>query len=247
MIVSVPGVKDVASEEATLTVVADTFPPTSSASALKNPDGTYDVGVQFDEAVDAAAGTQANYTLSGGTVTAFKYYPNSPGAVLTASGLTAGSKYSVTVKNVADVKGNKITTATKDFTAGKMAWGVVGGDRLKLGNGVIAVGDNGFDIYSDGATEWNNYDEATFVYEQITGDFDKKLRVEYQDASSQWARAGLIVRDVTNFGVDDVDATRQPGRGEYRSGPLRRQSRPLPEDACQSSRADPDRPGHGGQ
>jgi hypothetical protein len=26
--------------------------------------------------------------------------------------------------------------------------------------------------------------------------------VEYQDPSSQWARAGLVVRDVTNFGVD---------------------------------------------
>ena len=86
-----------------------------------------------------------------------------------------------------------------------MAWGVVGGNRLNLGNAVLTVGTNGFDIYSDGATEWNNYDEATFVYEEITGDFDKKLRVEYQDASSQWARAGLIARDVTNFGVTDVE------------------------------------------
>jgi hypothetical protein len=81
---------------------------------------------------------------------------------------------------------------------------VVGGDRLKLGNGVVAVGSNGFDVYSDGATEWNNYDEATFVYEQITGDFDKKVRVEYQDTSSQWARAGLIMREVTNIGVTDT-------------------------------------------
>ena len=49
----------------------------------------------------------------------------------------------------------------------------------------------------------------TFVYEQVTGDFDKKLRVEYQDLSSQWARAGLIARDVTNFG--GVDRATQEG------------------------------------
>ena len=91
-----------------------------------------------------------------------------------------------------------------------MVWGVVGGDQLHLGNGVVAVGPNGFDVYSDGISEWNNYDESTFVYEQVTGDFDKKLRVEYQDASSQWARAGLAMRDVTNFGVDAVTQTGDP-------------------------------------
>jgi hypothetical protein len=67
---------------------------------------------------------------------------------------------------------------------------------------VIAVGDNGFDVYSDGVGEWGTHDEATLVFEEVTGDFDKRLRVEYQDASSQWARAGLIARDVTNIGVD---------------------------------------------
>jgi hypothetical protein len=86
----------------------------------------------------------------------------------------------------------------------------VGADQLHLGNGVVAVGANGFDLYSDGFGEWNNYDETTFVYEQITGDFDKQLRVEYQDLSSQWARAGLVVREVTNFGVDAVTQTGDP-------------------------------------
>jgi len=64
------------------------------------------------------------------------------------------------------------------------------------------VDDDAFDVFSNGVTEWGTYDEATFVYEEITGDFDKKLRVEFQDNSSQWARAGIIVREVTNFGVD---------------------------------------------
>jgi hypothetical protein len=77
------------------------------------------------------------------------------------------------------------------------------------------VAPNGFDVYSDGVAEWTSYDEATFVYEQVTGDFDKKVRVEYQDGSSEWARAGLIVRDVTNFGVDRNGQTTNSLAGRY--------------------------------
>jgi hypothetical protein len=171
--------------------------------AVKNAAGSFDVGVSFDEPVnEAQATTLANYTLSAGTASAAKYYKGSPGVVLTVTGLTAGSKYSVTVKNITDLKGNKMTDTTVDFTVSTMAWGVVGGQELGLGNGVLAVGAKDFDVYSDSVAEWGTYDEATLVYEEITGDFDKKVRVEYQDSSSQWARAGLIVRDVTNFGVD---------------------------------------------
>jgi hypothetical protein len=211
-VVAVPG-KAVNSDEVTLTVIPDTFPPLIQAAGAVKKGASYDVGVQFDEELDAAsAGTAANYTLSAGTITAVKYYPKSAGVVLSASGLTQGNKYTVTVKNVADLKGNKITSVSKEFTAGKMEWGVVGAGELGLGAGVVAVAENGFDIYSDGIAEWATYDEATFVFEQVTGNFDKKLRVEYQDPSSHWARAGLIARDVTNFGVDrDTQAT-QAGR-----------------------------------
>ena len=69
-------------------------------------------------------------------------------------------------------------------------------------NAVVPLGAGAWDIYSDGLTEWASYDESTFVYEPVTGDFDKKVQVIYQDGSSEWARAGLIVRDVLNFGVD---------------------------------------------
>ena len=72
---------------------------------------------------------------------------------------------------------------------------------MGFGNGVVAVAENGFDVYSDGVGEWGTHDEATLVFEEVTGDFDKKLRVEFQDSSSQ-SRAGLIARDVTNIGVD---------------------------------------------
>ena len=204
LLASVPGFT-VGSSVAKVTVNADNIAPTLvSVAALPSQTGaTFDVGVTFDEPLDAiSAGTVANYTISAGTITGLKFYAASPGVVLTVSGLTAGTAYSVTVTNVADPYGNHITSANLPGTFSSLHWGVVGGDQLNLGNGVVAVGNNAFDVYSDGIGEWAAYDETTFVYEQITGDFDKEVRVEYQDPSSQWARAGLIARDVTNFGVD---------------------------------------------
>jgi hypothetical protein len=209
LLATVPGFTQ-SSSVATVTVNADTIPPKMvSVAALPSQTGsTMDVGVTFDEPLDAtSAGTVANYTISAGTISGIKYFATSPGVVLTVSGLTAGTAYSVTVTGVADVNGNHITSANMPGTYSSMHWGVVGGDELQLGNGVVAVGPNAFDVYSDSIGEWAAYDEATFVYEQVTGDFDKELRVEYVDPASQWARAGLIVRDVPNFGVNRAAQT----------------------------------------
>lgn len=192
----------------------------TGAGALQSTNGvTSDVGINFSLPVDPATATNAsNYQLSAGAISNVVYLAGSPGVVLQASGLTAGSNYTVAVSNVANLVGNKIASTNVSFSVSKMKWGVVGADQLNLGNAVLAVGTNGFDVYSDGISEWNNYDEATFVYEQITGDFDKKVRVEYQDLSSQWARAGLIARDVTNFGVDAATQTGDPSGTSSNSG-----------------------------
>jgi hypothetical protein len=216
VLATVPGFT-VPSSIATVTVNADTIAPKIvSVAALPSRTGnTFDVGVTFDEPLEpGSAGTQGNYAISAGTITGIKFYPTSPGVVLTVSGLTAGTAYSVTVINVADPYGNHITSANLPGTYSSMHWDIVGANEAQLGNGVVAVGPNAFDIYSDGVTEWAAYDEATFVYEQVTGDFDKELRVEYVDPASQWARAGIIVRDVPNFGVDR--ATQEGGlAGRY--------------------------------
>ncbi len=207
----------VASSAATLTVMADTTPPVVSAGAmLDETAGVVDVGVGFDEPVDEASGQLlSNYSVSPGTITGISWYTNrftansqnplvkivKQTALLKVTGLTGSG--TLTVKNVADVHGNKITSTSVPFTVDtKMKWGVVGANEFGGWNAVVPVAANSFDIYSDGVGAWSNYDEATFVYEQVTGDFDKKLRVEYQDGSSQWARAGLIVKEATNFGED---------------------------------------------
>ncbi len=205
VVASVPAAS-LASRAATLTVSVDNVPPAlAGASASPSRTGsTFDVGVTFDEPVtQGPAETLANYSISSGSITAVKYYPSSPGVVLTVSGLTVGNTYTVTVANLADGYGNTMTSAANiQAKVSGLHWGVVGADELQLGNGVVAVGTNSFDVYSDGIGEWASYDEATFVYEQVTGNFDKEVRVEFQDASSTWARAGIIARDVPNFGVN---------------------------------------------
>jgi len=209
LLATVPGFTQ-PSSVATVTVNPDIYPPklVSVAALPSQSNTTFDVGVTFDEPLDpVSAATVANYTISAGTITGLKFYAASPGVVLTVSGLTTNTAYSVTVANVADPYGNKITSANLPGTFSSMHWGVVGADQLQLGNGVLAVGPNAFDVYSDGIAEWGTYDETTFVYEQVTGDFDKEVRVEYVQPSSQWGRAGLIVRDVTNFGVNQAAQT----------------------------------------
>jgi hypothetical protein len=187
------------------------------------------VGVAFDEPIDiASAGLLANYSVSPGTIASIQVYSNrfttdsqnplvmipKQSVLLKVTGLSGSGN--LTIQNVADIHGNAMASKTVPFAVNTtLKWGVVGGNELGGINGVVPVAANGFDLYSDGVGEWAAYDEATFVYEQVTGDFDKKLRVEYQDGSSQWARAGLIVRDVTNFGVDRNSQTTNGLAGRY--------------------------------
>ncbi len=221
MVATVPPLS-ATSSVATLTVNTDITPPVVTVGAM--PDsatGVVDVGIAFNKPVDEVSGRLiSNYSVSPGTITGITWYTNrftansknplvmsvKQSALLKVTGLSGSG--TLTIKNVADTFGNKITSTNVPFTvASSMKWGALGANELGGVNAVVPVAPNGFDVYSDGIGEWATYDEATFVYEQVTGDFDKKVRVEYQDGSSQWARAGLIVRDVTNFGVDRATQT----------------------------------------
>ena len=226
VIATVPPISSTSSV-AVVSVVRDTIPPVPSVGAMLDATaGTVEVGVTFDEAVDnTSASLMANYSVSPGTITSIEVYTNRFTAnsqnplvmsvkhsiLLKVTGVTSSG--TLTIKNVADAHGNAITSVSLPFTVDtRMKWGVVGANELGLANTVVPVVANGFDVYSDGIGEWGTYDEATFVYEQVTGDFDKKVRVEYQDGSSQWARAGIIVRDTTEFGVDRGTQATTAGR-----------------------------------
>ncbi len=140
--------------------------------------------------------------------------------VLTTSGLAPGDDVTVTVRNVQDLKGNAIPAAGVSRTTkvtSKMHWAAMGGTDYLEGassnpggivenpqlwpDDAIAYSEADFDLISGGTANWNNYDESTFVYEEITGDFDKVVRVEYQDPTSQWARAGMCATPSADEGI----------------------------------------------
>lgn len=200
--VSVPGA-DVTSAEVTLTVNADTIPPKIvSAGGITKKDAGVQVGVIFDEAVDAASIVAANFKLSAGSVTAARHLPNSSGnqslengAVLTTSGLNNTGSYTLTVTGVKDKKGNAMAATSVPVVMSKLTWAALGNEAPEYPAAAVAVAPNGFNVNSGGNAYWNVTDDVTFVYEEVTGDFDKVVRLEYQDNSSQWARAGIAARD----------------------------------------------------
>jgi hypothetical protein len=203
--------------EATLTVVPDTFPPVPRLAALRTASGEFQVSVTFDEQVDdEQASNQVNYSVSPGTISTFKYWPNDQGVVLSLSGVTAGQTINVTVDNVKDLKNNEITTPVTRSVglSNLLSWTGIGEDTYNrtlatdaYSDGAVALGPKDFDLISGGDANWDSYDEATFVYEEVTGDFDRAVRVEFQDTTSQWARTGLMVREVLDTGVTHAEVT----------------------------------------
>lgn len=196
-----------------------------SAGSVQKLDGPMQVTVVFTEPVDATTGAnKANYSLGAGVtvnnVVLMTGLPaegdlgngaNPPGgrvvdnqcAVLEVTGLGTASA-TVTVNGVKNAAGTEtLTAATKTFTPSGYTWcevGIIAADR-KEGK-VIAIGDEGFDIFNNGATAWAGRDEFTFVYKEVTGDFDFKARVEFADYGSQWSRSGILVRERTDVGSE---------------------------------------------
>ncbi len=194
------------SDQVSLTVNADNLPPVAvSVGGMKNAaTSQIDVGIIVDEALNTGASLAlANFTLSSGTVTAAAYIDNAStlkslqhGIVLSTTGLTAGSTYTLTVKNLQDIKGNKSASVAIQFTVQGLTWIQLGDPaNHSFPASAIAVGNNGMNLQSGGNAFWNSEDDVTYAYEQVTGDFDKVIQIEAQDASSNWARAGLMVRE----------------------------------------------------
>jgi hypothetical protein len=217
------------SSEAAITVIADTAPPTIVRAGGQKKGANVEIGLVFNEAIQAAeAGDKANYTVSAGTLSAARFVApkgsklDPARVVLVVSGLTAGQTVTVTAKGIKDGAGNAIPAASPASTTakvGKMAWVGVGGNEINVAKGTSDYGDDAvalgaslkykdaedFDLVSGGSANWDSYDEGTFVYEEITGDFDRVVRVEYQDPTSQWSRAALSVREALDEGTERAD------------------------------------------
>jgi len=201
VIIGAPGAPDVTTAQVALTVIPDNVPPTIlSVGALNSKANGIEVSVLVDEPLTEADSLKlANFKLSAGTVTAARYIENSSGLdsreraiILNTTGLSAGGSYTLTVSGLKDIKGNASGSVATPFTVSKLTWADLARPS-DFDQDVVAT-KTGFNVLNGGAAFWNTDDDATFVYEEVTGNFDKVARMEGQDPSSNWARAGLTAR-----------------------------------------------------
>lgn len=199
-----------------------------SAGSVQKKGGPMEVTVVFTETVDPATAQDiTKYSMGGVTVnkaTLMTGLPalNEPGngddppsgrvidnqcVVLEVSGLgTANTTLTVNgVMNTA--KTETLNNASKTFVPSGYSYVEVAqapysspAPGRKAGK-VIANSDQGFDIFNNGRTAWGNEDEFTFVYKEVTGDFDLQARVEFADFGSRWSRSGIIVRERLDDGT----------------------------------------------
>ena len=190
---------------AALTVMTVPGAEMPQAGALAR-NGKWEVSVDFPPEVARNSIVQiGNYSLPGTspsivTIDAIRYVSQDNAAVLTVSGLVTNDLYSVKIENLLDTAGKDFPDISVSFRARAMSWAEIGARELGFAPDVVSVGETGFDLISGGSEMWGRYDESTFAYEVVTGDFDKRVRVHMQEPSSALARAGIMVREALDEG-----------------------------------------------
>ena len=172
----------------------------------------WEVSVDFDPDVSPNnLLTLENYSFPGANVMieGIRFITLNNAVVLTVTGLRTNDLYSVRIENLRTTNDLPIAPATIGFIASAMSWTVIGAQELGFPADVVFTGTNRFDLVSGGSQMRDEYDESTFAFEQLTGNFDKKIRIQYQEPSSVEARAGLMVREALDTGksrpVDPTD------------------------------------------
>jgi hypothetical protein len=192
-----------------------------SVGSIRTQSGQTQVMVVFNKPLHAETAVDTdNYTFTGGiTVTDASLITGLPSlsdagigenpaptgriqdnecVVLTVTGLNPGASATINIRDVMDADQNTITPTLRNFTDSGYTYVDVG---VHPGPGkVIPIGTNGFDIFSNGQTQWAAHDQITVAYKEVTGDFNLVARVEFQDWSSRWARAGMVARETLNAG-----------------------------------------------
>ncbi len=190
------------STAATLTVIADTTPPTLvtafASSSLTN------VTILLSEPITAnSAATLSNYLITNSASGAFVSIlgavldPNMSNVVLTTSRLTNGATYRLVLNGLRDrsAAGNMIGLNTSTSFVAQSSFTVVSlGSPNPVATWVPA--SNGGDMMSGGtdigfgATS----DSCGFAYQSKSGDFDVQVRVASFSISDPWSKAALMAR-----------------------------------------------------
>jgi regulation of enolase protein 1 (concanavalin A-like superfamily) len=86
------------------------------------------------------------------------------------------------------------------------------GDPAVAGS-TTQVGEGDFDVIAGGSDIWGNADHFHFSYQNVSGDFDAKVRVARLDRSADYAKAGLKVRENLTPGSRHMSFSATPASG----------------------------------
>jgi hypothetical protein len=169
----------------------------AQAGALAK-NGGWEISVQFSTNNPAVPRSLAlgNYILpDAAQVSDIREEPLDNAVVLSVTGLATNSSYTITLTNLQTTTGTALPPLALGFKTKTTSWAAVGAQELGFAADALAVGTNAFDLISGGSQMSGEYDESTFVYDAVSGDFDKRVRVPFQEGASDRAKAGLMVRE----------------------------------------------------
>jgi regulation of enolase protein 1 (concanavalin A-like superfamily) len=209
----------------TLTVNKDTTPP--AIVSVGSLYGSRDLFIKFSKPLNSGTATAAgNYSITGGrgTITNMAYSAESSIVRVTYS-LPMVAPWTVKAPKVADLAGNLCTNSVmstnirmKDSDIGSLGTDSVTGlpiftDPVQPGLSWV-YSDTDFEMVAGGSDIWNNADGFHFTYQELTGNFDVRVRVEsLRYVTDNWAKAGLMVRESTNGGSRNLSAVVGPTAG----------------------------------
>ncbi len=183
-----------ASNEAVLSVLPDTTPPT--LAGVRNL-GLTRLEVAFSEPVaDSTALDSANYSLDGGLVVTAVNATSDPRVVeLVTAAMTYGHIYTLTVNRVTDLAATPNVIAPDSqasYTVNEFVPADVGSPAL-AGTTVSVPG--GVDVTGAGKTIGGTADQFQFGWQERTGNFDFQTRIEAVTVSDPFLHAGLMARE----------------------------------------------------
>jgi hypothetical protein len=196
----------ITSTQATVTVTSDPLLVVSAGSV----DGGV-VGVRFNQRVNPATATVgANYLINGVPAVGAQVRANGSDVLVTPASAISGA-FTVSVSGVTTLSGTALgaTTSAAGAVEGLVGYdvdanssGFFTSEIAANGNGAVATypGENysfapgNFELIAGGHDIFSGFDGFRFVYKQITGDFDIKMRVINQDAFRFSQKCGFDAR-----------------------------------------------------
>ncbi len=189
------------------------------------------IDIKFNKPMDPVSmGKASSYVLPAGlTITAVNVYANdssgvSPGSdaiannyssvLLTVTG-TPTLPLAITVNGVSDYWGAALASPNNTATAAlcpliNQDIGSALGTDPVVPSTMWVNGTNSYSIQSEGSDIWGNADGFNFTYTTLSGDFDVVVRVKDTTHTSNWSKAGLMVRETLDAASRDWNIVNDP-------------------------------------